>query len=699
MTTIRSALTTAALCVAALCVGTPSCTVGVSAHAIMRKPEAWGPARESRRGPCGSGNGKQDAEITVDPGGIISGEWEVTQPDGKGEVKVRFDVTGGINFRGSGKTIITAAQASKKGKYPFTFNAPLTCNGSCSAQLKSSSNWYSCFRIKLRGLRIQTPPPPVVGPFCGTFVCPGGFAKKPGDKTLKCNGTCDTRMCCNLKPLVPVTLGQTTCVTHRCTTGQRKDFAERIGCPSTGCNNDLCCDQVKYCDAHACPAGRLKKPFASSLQCRNGDGWCGDDGCCQPRTGENEVKPVSPLTRFSCAGFSQCLPGLFKPNLAFLPCADGNMQTKRSACTLSECCDPAMRCNDYDCGANQRPKLNNAATKCKTSQCTSTECCRDLQKIDTTATLPARVAADRGLQSADNKIAIFWRIDSKNQAIQFTVSSISTQAPRGWVGIAIQPTTGPKAATKAHTPFMDTYLFFLDPRVNDLKTQSGHVEIASEPIADETNHMTKVGYSAVGKKLVVTFTRPLDTKDAQDIKIEDGQEYLLSWAMHDTEQDFFSMHTSKGSKKVNLFDKVLGVDGVSLTGAPTADGGNDTPGSGSGNTTATEDNAAPQFNGDKDEDTPVFDDRNDRVRDIPVTSNSGGSGSDDMTAIIAGSVTGGVVLLFAMCLCFRARQNAAMQQALMQRHNTIPEYARAKRGTHLAMMNMDPNPSLGPLRV
>jgi hypothetical protein len=81
--------------------------------------------------------------------------WQVVAADGAGPVTVTLDTTGGQVFTGASSVAIPITGTAPPGVGTFTFSAvapKAVCTGkgaTCTIQMKSSSNWYSCSTIQI----------------------------------------------------------------------------------------------------------------------------------------------------------------------------------------------------------------------------------------------------------------------------------------------------------------------------------------------------------------------------------------------------------------------------------------------------------------------------------------------------------------------------------------------------------------------
>lgn len=119
--------------------------------------------------------------------------WNVIAGDGVGQLTARIDPTGGSSFADKTVITLTGSGANPTTTGAFTAQIPLpsdvTCD-TCTIQVKSSSNWFSCATVKIQaGTVTQTVPPPALG----TCISPVGltFCHELNGKSL--NGLPDGR--------------------------------------------------------------------------------------------------------------------------------------------------------------------------------------------------------------------------------------------------------------------------------------------------------------------------------------------------------------------------------------------------------------------------------------------------------------------------------------------------------------------------
>lgn len=152
-------------------------TYMATSHSILRQPSPWR-NRESKSAPCGGGQPPtNNAALTpVDAGATITSLWEVTAGDGNGPITIRYMTAGDYTttnnrniFNNKPTLAVTMNPIPQRGRgrYPFTFKAPPVnvCKGGankdeCYLQVKSTSNWYSCMTLRVKG----TTAPPTVPP-------------------------------------------------------------------------------------------------------------------------------------------------------------------------------------------------------------------------------------------------------------------------------------------------------------------------------------------------------------------------------------------------------------------------------------------------------------------------------------------------------------------------------------------------------
>jgi hypothetical protein len=88
--------------------------------------------------------------LNVTVGKQYAMNWRVIAGDGSGDVTGLVDVNGGTNF--TVPIVDLLGNAPAVNSYTFPFSLPnVTCNPYCTAQIKSSSNWYSCFSFRAGG--------------------------------------------------------------------------------------------------------------------------------------------------------------------------------------------------------------------------------------------------------------------------------------------------------------------------------------------------------------------------------------------------------------------------------------------------------------------------------------------------------------------------------------------------------------------
>jgi len=128
------------------------------AHAILRIPQPWA-ANPSKTSPCGGANTLATPDAAWKIGSVVNITWQVIAADGVGTVNIAYDTAAAQNFQTSTSTI---GNAPAVGTYVFQYTVPnVNCNnGICTAQLASSSSWFSCTTVQLT----QNNPPPVIPP-------------------------------------------------------------------------------------------------------------------------------------------------------------------------------------------------------------------------------------------------------------------------------------------------------------------------------------------------------------------------------------------------------------------------------------------------------------------------------------------------------------------------------------------------------
>jgi len=124
-----------------------------TAHAVSRDPIPWN-VNPSTTAVCGGGTNTNTATQTYTVGQQMTIKWSVVASDGNGPVTAVLDTTGNTNFATGVSIPLTGTQPSAGvGDYTFTATTPdVTCTGAgatCTLQLKSSSNWYSCATVKI----------------------------------------------------------------------------------------------------------------------------------------------------------------------------------------------------------------------------------------------------------------------------------------------------------------------------------------------------------------------------------------------------------------------------------------------------------------------------------------------------------------------------------------------------------------------
>jgi hypothetical protein len=132
------------------------CIVGLLAaithqHAVLTFPRPWDP-NPSKSNPCGNSNAAQTGDIVnITVGETIFIQWRVVAGDGSGDVTGMIDPTGGKDFTVPITSLV--GKAPGVGSYTYQFQMPnVSCpNDICTAQIKSSSNWYSCFSFRASG--------------------------------------------------------------------------------------------------------------------------------------------------------------------------------------------------------------------------------------------------------------------------------------------------------------------------------------------------------------------------------------------------------------------------------------------------------------------------------------------------------------------------------------------------------------------
>jgi hypothetical protein len=125
----------------------------IYAHSISRIPPAWNP-NPSKTAQCGGGR-PGPVVMNLYVGQTQDFTWEVVAGDGAGAVTIRLDPSGGSFVGGNFATLERTDNIVPQGVGTFKFSAKVpdvTCtgtDGTCTLQMFSTSNWYSCATVKV----------------------------------------------------------------------------------------------------------------------------------------------------------------------------------------------------------------------------------------------------------------------------------------------------------------------------------------------------------------------------------------------------------------------------------------------------------------------------------------------------------------------------------------------------------------------
>ncbi|KAI3629448.1 hypothetical protein MIR68_012463 [Amoeboaphelidium protococcarum] len=142
----------------------------VDAHARLVMPVPFN-TNPTRATPCGGQDSPLSAayiqNFTI--GSTVTLNWQLIASDGSGPLTVLYDQSGGVNFQSSNNITVYGNTPQALGDYSFTMTVPnITCGTGnpnvtnyCTAQVKSSSGWVSCFAFQTGNFSgaVFTPPP------------------------------------------------------------------------------------------------------------------------------------------------------------------------------------------------------------------------------------------------------------------------------------------------------------------------------------------------------------------------------------------------------------------------------------------------------------------------------------------------------------------------------------------------------------
>lgn len=137
---------------------------------------------------------------------------------------------------------------------------------------------------------------------------------------------------------------------------------------------------------------------------------------------------------------------------------------------------------------------------------------------------------------------LYWTADKSGQTIKIAVVAKTV----GWVGLGISPNGG--------MPNADMMVGWVDDTDDTVSITDRMSTAKAEPPLDTQQDWVKVAGERNSTHTTLEFTRPWDTKDAQDIAFTAGAMRII-WALGNS--DTLSYHSSRGQASVVFWGQTL----------------------------------------------------------------------------------------------------------------------------------------------
>lgn len=139
----------------------------------------------------------------------------------------------------------------------------------------------------------------------------------------------------------------------------------------------------------------------------------------------------------------------------------------------------------------------------------------------------------------DQRLSVAWTIDCDAETIRFDVAVDA--AVRGWFAIGWGASPDMRSADS---------VFFSGTTATDAFSISN-----SQPSIDRQQDVANVSIADTSGGRTASFTRPWDTRDADDIVLSDARAVYLLFAYHEAAADIATQHSKSGasSEPLNLF--------------------------------------------------------------------------------------------------------------------------------------------------